>query len=165
MNPSTPPAPAGQNPWPIAIVCYFIIFIAFIAWFITFAMRQKMDLVRDDYYDQEIRFQQQIDRAQRTQSVSTQVTIAGDAANHFISIGLPREQAAQSPAGTILLYRPSDASLDQQFALKLDADGVQRLDVHALLPGLWKVRVQWTIGGQDYSFDKNIVLKRPAGST
>ena len=71
MNPSTPPAPAGRNPWPIAIVSYFIIFIAFIAWFITFAMRQKMDLVRDDYYDQEIRFQQQIDRVQRTQSIST----------------------------------------------------------------------------------------------
>jgi hypothetical protein len=165
MNPSTAPAPAGRNPWPIAIVCFFIVFIAFIAWFITFAMRQKMDLVRDDYYDQEIRFQQQIDRVQRTQSVSKQVSIASDAANHFISIGLPHEQAAQNPAGTILLYRPSDASLDQQFALKLDASGVQRLDVHTLLPGLWKVRVQWTSGGQDYSFDKNIVLEQPAGST
>jgi nitrogen fixation protein FixH len=120
--------------------------------------------VREDYYDQEIRFQQQIDRVQRTQAISTQITLASDPATHFISIGLPPEQAAQNPAGTILLYRPSDASLDRQFALKLGADGVQRLDVHTLLPGLWKVRVQWTIHGQDYSFDKSIVLKRPSGS-
>jgi len=165
MNPSTAPAPAGRNPWPIAIVCFFIVFIAFIAWFITFAMRQKMDLVRDDYYDQEIRFQQQIDRVQRTQAVSTQISIASDPASHFISIGLPVEQAAQNPAGTILLYRPSDASLDQQFVLQVGADGVQRLDAHSLQPGLWKVRVQWTIQGRDYAFDKNIVLTRPAGSS
>jgi hypothetical protein len=127
-------------------------------------MRQKMDLVRDDYYDQEIRFQQQIDRVQRTQSISTQINIASDPANQSISIGLPLEQAARSPSGTVLLYRPSDASLDRQFALQIGADGVQRLDVHAFSPGLWKVRVQWTINGQDYSFDKNIVLKRPAGA-
>ncbi len=45
---------------------FFILFGGYIAGFIVFASRQKMDLVRNDYYDQEIRYQQQIDRVQRT---------------------------------------------------------------------------------------------------
>jgi nitrogen fixation protein FixH len=165
MNSPTALSPVGRNPWPIGIISFFVVFIAFIAWFITFATRQKMDLVRDDYYDQEIRFQQQIDRVQRTQAVSTQVAITSDAVGDFITIGLPKELSLSKVSGTVLLYRPSDASLDQQCALQLGSDGFQRVDARALPRGLWKVRVQWTLDGKDYFYDKNIVLKRPPASS
>jgi hypothetical protein len=153
------PEPAGRNPWPIAIVAYFIVFISFIVGFIVFATRQKMDLVREDYYDQEIRFQKQIDRVTRTQSISTQIVIRYDARQGAVTVELPKEQAGQHPTGTVVFYRPSNASLDETHELTLDANGGQRLDTRKLKAGLWTVRVEWSLAGQDYFYDKQIVVK------
>ena len=32
------------------------------------------------------------------------------------------------------------------------------LDTKPLRPGLWKVRVQWTVGGEDYYLDQIVVI-------
>jgi hypothetical protein len=151
--------PGGtRNPWPIAIVAYFIVFISFTVSLIVFATRQKMDLVRADYYDQEIKFQQQMDRVHRAASLSAPMVIRYDAADASVTVELPREQAARHPVGTVVFYRPSDARLDEKRALSLDDNGVQRLDTRKLRPGLWTVRVEWSLDGQDYFYDKKIVV-------
>jgi hypothetical protein len=43
----------------------------------------------------------------------------------------------------------------------LDAHGVERFDTKALAPGLWKIRVHWNTGGQDYSFDRPVIVANP----
>ena len=146
------------NPWPVAIISFFVMAIAFIVSFIVFASGQRADLVRQDYYEEEIRFQHQIDRVSRTESISAQVGIAYDSAGRFIAVTLPALQADQQPTGRILLYRPSDARLDQSIRLALDPTGVQRLDAKRLRSGLWKIRVQWNVSGQEFFFDKSIVV-------
>ena len=35
---------------------------------------------------------------------------------------------------------------------------MQSLDASALKPGLWKIRVSWTVGQQDYFIDQKIVI-------
>jgi nitrogen fixation protein FixH len=59
------------------------------------------------------------------------------------------------------LYRPSAAGLDRQLALELDAAGVQALDASGLEPGLWRVKVTWSVGGQQYYFDQKVVISPP----
>ena len=65
--------------------------------------------------------------------------------------------------GRIELYRPSAAGMDRAVKLEPDANGVQRLDATGLAPGLWKVRVSWTLENQDYFLDQKVVVgsKRP----
>lgn len=60
--------------------------------------------------------------------------------------------------GGVQLYRPSAAGMDQRFKLTLNSQGMQSLDVSALRSGLWKVRVSWTVDGQEYFLEKNVVL-------
>ena len=55
------PKPAF-NPWPYALIAFFTVLITVIASFVTWSLRQDMELVGADYYDQEMRFQQRIDR-------------------------------------------------------------------------------------------------------
>ena len=154
MNATAP----SRNPWPIAIVAYFIVFIAFIVTFTVFAARQHVDLVSADYYEQEIHFQKQIDRLSRTQPIQAQVAITYDAARQQISIALPPGQDHRRTSGQVRFYRPSDAAIDRTLPLDLNPDGAQLVNVKPLLSGLWKVRVQWTIEGQDYYFDQPIVV-------
>jgi hypothetical protein len=153
MNTETKPS---RNPWPIAIIAYFIVFIAFTAVIITYISSQKMDLVRGDYYDDEIRYQEQLDRMNRTQPFNAQVAIAYNSAQQSITISLPPNHSQSS--GRIRLYRPSDETLDQDIKLAVGPDGVQRLNAKKLQAGLWKIRVYWTVDGQDYFFTKAVVV-------
>lgn len=149
---------AKLNPWPYAIAGYFIVFIAFIAAFIAWGVRQNMDLVDKDYYADEILFQKRIDTVARTTALNTRIDIEYDVARHCIMVQVPEAHAHSSACGRIQLYRPSDARQDREISLKPDARGVQSLDASALPPGLWKVRLQWRTGGEDYYFAKQIVI-------
>ena len=145
-----------RNAWPIGIIAYLGGGFIFIIAYTVFSMNQKMDHVREDYYDQELRFQQQIDRVSRTQAVKAEVVVSFDKARDSIALTLPQKALA----GHVSLYRPSDASLDREVEIQTDDRGAQRIDAAALMPGLWKVRVQWMADGQEYFFDKAVVVTR-----
>lgn len=147
-----------RNPWPYAITAWFAACIIGVVAWVSFSMRQRTDLVGADYYEQEINYQQQIERLKRTQPLSAQMTIDYDATKDAITITLPTAHAGRSAAGSIHLYRPSDAKLDHRFPLATDANGSQLLDARKLRPGLWKVRVQWTADGQEYFVDQSVVV-------
>ncbi|HYU45851.1 MAG TPA: FixH family protein [Terriglobales bacterium] len=148
----------SPNPWPIAIIAFFVIAITGIVAFVVFATRNKMELVRHDYYDEEIRYQQQLDRLSRTRPLNAQVTVAYNPARHQIRIKLPSEHAQRPTSGRIHFYRPSDASLDRDFELAVNADGVQDVDTKKLRAGLWKVRVYWKVNNEEYFFDQSVVV-------
>lgn len=146
-----------RNPWPIAIVAFFALFISGIVIFVVFASRHPMELVRADYYAEEIEYQKQLDRLNRTQAVGTQVAIRYDAARASVSIALPAAPAGPL-SGWVHFYRPSDATLDQTVPLIVNAEGAQQISAARLRPGFWKVRVQWTMNEKEYFFDQPIVI-------
>ena len=139
---------------PIGLVAFFALFIAFIIGFIVFATRQKMDLVANDYYDQEIKFQQHVDRLNHTLPIKAEIKIDYDSTNHAVTVVAPADQ--RNVTGCVQLYRPSDAKQDRHYSL--NSDGAQRIDTAELTKGLWKVRVQWTNDAREYFFEKPIVI-------
>jgi hypothetical protein len=151
------PSMKSRNPWPIAIIVFFVVFFSGLVSFIVFAAHQHVDLVRSDYYEEEIRFQQQLDRVERTRQIAEPVAVTYDTAGRGITIKLPAAHA-QPKTGLIHLYRPSDARLDYAVPLAPDSDGSQRLDASKLRSGLWKVRVQWSVEGQEYYFDQKVIV-------
>jgi hypothetical protein len=42
--------------------------------------------------------------------------------------------------------------------LELDAEGVQQIPTGDLLPGLWRLKVDWTADGQGYFTEVQLVL-------
>ncbi|MBI3414150.1 MAG: FixH family protein [Verrucomicrobia bacterium] len=156
MNSAT--AKPSRNLWPHAIIAWFVIFAAALAAWITFAVRQRTDLVRGDYYEEEVHYQGQLDRLNRTAAIRSQVAINYDATNREVTLLLPAAHRAPRPAGLIHFYRPSNASLDFQVPLAVDAAGRQRIGTETLRGGFWKVRVQWRAAEHDYFFEQVIVV-------
>ena len=148
----------SRNLWPLCIIVTFVLFFAGTVGLIVMACSQKVDLVSADYYEQELKFQGRIDRLERTRHAATQATVAYDANQQCITISLPADQAGHEVSGHIELYRPSAAGLDREVKLTPDAKGVQRLDATGMVPGLWKVRVSWTVEQQDYFLDQKVVV-------
>ena len=147
-----------RNLWPYAIIAWFVIFASALAAWTTFAVRQKTDLVRADYYEEEVRFQSQLDRLNRTSAIRGEVAIGHDATKREVTLQLPASHLSPRPTGHIQFYRPSNAALDLKVPLAVDAAGRQRIGTGALRGGLWKMRVQWSGAGQEYFFEQVIVV-------
>jgi YD repeat-containing protein len=147
----------ARSLWPVSIIGFFVVAVAFLATFIAWASRQREDLVADNYYDDEVRYQQRLDGLNRTLPLQSQIAVSYDAAGQSIRINLP---AAQAPvaAGRVHLYRPSDERLDRELPLALTVGGEQRLDARSLQNGLWKVRVEWTANDRNYYYDQSVIV-------
>lgn len=145
------------NPWPIAITAWFSLCLIGTATFVIYASSQRVDLVRPDYYEEEVRYQQQINRLNRAQQAGG-VGIRYDAGQNRITLVLPPEHAKRAASGRIHLFRPSDSRLDRDLALAIDSGGRQNISAGGLPSGLWKVRVEWKAGGEDYLANGSVVV-------
>lgn len=148
----------SRNLWPVGVIGFFIVFIAATVGLIAMAVSHKEELVNRNYYEQEIRFQSQIERLARTRQLGTQAAVTYDVAASRISVLLPADHVRRAAIGRIELYRASSAALDRQLKLAPDANGLQVLDATKLSPGPWKVRVSWTVANEDYLIDQKVVV-------
>ena len=146
-----------RNLWPYAIICYFVLFITGMVTWVAFAMQHDDQLVRPDYYEQELKYQNQIDRMARTGALASDARLTYDHVSQNIRIELPPSHGP-SFEGTVHLYRPSDARLDQKLPLAIDPGGLQQIDVSKLQVGLWKVYVSWRTLDNDYHLEQSVVL-------
>ncbi len=144
------------NLWPYGILLTFVLFFGGIAAVIGIAVTHRETLVSDNYYDQEIDYQKQIDGTARAQQSGA--TIAYNAATAQVVIGIPGSQRAQHCTGRIELYRPSSPLLDREIPLESNPAAAQTIDASGLAAGLWKVSATWQAGGQDYHLDQRIVI-------
>ncbi len=147
------------NPWPVCIIAWFTLAIIGCTIFIVYCNRHPADLISEDYFEQEVRYQGHIESVAHARQSPHPATVVYDADRQLIRIVLPPEARQGKAAGDIQLYRPSAAYLDQQFKLEPDAAGVQTLDAARLLPGLWKVRASWKVGDQGYFIDQSVVIR------
>lgn len=151
-----------RNLWPAGIILAFALFIAGTAGLIIMACSHKEDLVSSDYYEKELKYQGQLERLNRTRQLPTPGSVSYEAAGKSIRISLPASHALAA-RGLVQLYRPSGAGMDRQFELDVDSSGAQSIDASALHPGLWKVRVSWTVGELEYYIDQKLVVPTKEG--
>jgi nitrogen fixation protein FixH len=145
--------------WPYGIIAAVVLFAIGLTAMIVMAVRSNSDLVSADYYEQELRFQKQLDSSRRTQQLDQRAVVTYDVALKQINITVPAEHAQQNPVGSVTLYRPSSAAMDRSLKLELNVDGSQHIDATSLAPGSWKVRLLWTVGTKEFYMDQPIIIK------
>jgi nitrogen fixation protein FixH len=148
----------SRNLWPLGIILTFVIFTSGTICLIILACSHRVDLVSADYYEQEIRFQSRIDQAHRASRLNDPLTIAYDATSQCINLSWPKNPNAPLATGQVQLYRPSASGLDRHFALQLDREGNQSVSAKSLQPGLWKVRVSWSVGNEEFFADQSVCI-------
>lgn len=142
--------------WGYKIAIVYIAFVAMILSFVFRAAMQDFSLVRTDYYAAEQSYVAQRAAQIRAEALPEALDInlrdQGQALQvHFPGPNLPS-------AGKIHLYRPSDSDLDQQFALALDGQGNQVIDLSQMTGGRWQVLISWQTEGQTYFSTQDLVI-------
>ena len=141
--------------WATKITLSFIAFITVIITLVVISMRQDISLVAKDYYVQEIAYQDQIDRIRNNENLGEFKTeVIFDRAKNRIMLNAP---GADQVSGTIHFFRPSDASLDKKFTIKIE-NGQQVFLASDFKKGLWRVKVNWQQGEKEFYTEKVLIL-------
>jgi len=145
--------------WPIGIAAFLTLFVLSLVGVAIFASFQPHDLVVRDYYDAGLEFQKQVDSEARAEAEGTPFEVIQLAQPHALRLQFADRFLATPLAGTATLYRPSNAGFDRTVTLALDSDGQQQLDLEGLPTGLWRVKVRWEQGGEDYYHETSVVVE------
>ncbi|MFA4923125.1 MAG: FixH family protein [Ignavibacteriaceae bacterium] len=142
--------------WGKGIAVFIAFFLLMNVVVIIFAFGQKVDLVTPNYYEKELKYQDEIDAQQKTLQLSENVTVAYQP--QILSLQLPKKFYGKEISGNIFLYRPSDSSKDVKVVLQLDSTGKQVISAKQLVKGLWKVQIKWSFQNVSYSDEKSIFI-------
>lgn len=139
--------------WGYRIVIAFALFITLMVTLVTISMRQNIDLVAEDYYREEIEYQDQIDRLSRTNALEMEPAVIIDRINKKILLNLQQKEFKSARA---VFFRPSDATKDR--VISLFEEGATSVSYSGWESGLWKVKLHWTQAGEEFYIEKKITL-------
>ena len=140
--------------WGKWIIVSFVLFAAFIGILVIICVRQDSSLVSKNYYQEELAYQQQIDRMNNTDRLEEKPTIA--IAGQSLEIQF--NQFNNLEGGEVKLFRPSDLRFDKQFALHASAEKAQRFDISSFPKGMYRVKMRWSMKGKEYYIENVIIL-------
>lgn len=139
--------------WGKAIVLTFVLFAGFIGGMVYWMHRERVDLVRDDYYQTEMVYQKQIDRMTNARHEKP-MGMVYRAKTQQLAVTLP----ATLVKGDIHFYRPADRQLDFTVRIPTVHTGQQVVSTAKLARGYWRVQFTWSDGQHGYYTEEDIFL-------
>ncbi len=142
--------------WGTAVVIAFGLFMAFILYFVFLVQsdtKYDNELVVEDYYIQEGKTQENIEKETNVLNLTEKVKISKE--NNTLKIQFPVDFISDSVQGTVKLYRPSDKKFDFTLPIKL-TNNEMVVPQDKLLPGNWEVILDWKHQGKDYLINQSV---------
>lgn len=136
--------------WGKSIILVFVLFAGFIGTMVVLMTRERVDLVRDDYYQTEVAYQQQIDRLGRTAKLAQAPALYPNDAQQQLDLHLP----AGWEKGKLTFYRPNDRRLDRTVSLQ---PGQTQVSTATLAKGHWRIELNWSVGSQEFYCEQPFV--------
>ncbi|WP_186756837.1 FixH family protein [Echinicola salinicaeni] len=139
--------------WGNSIVLVFVVFAAIVFTMVGICIKQDdIHLVTEQYYEAEIKYQEQIEK------VSNAALLSEKAMNFDPSEKSLNIHLEDGMKGTVWLFRPSDARLDQKIDFEIDQTENKKISLSKLEQGYWKAKVAWSNAGKEYFEELKITL-------
>ena len=143
--------------WGAGIVIAFIAFISFILYFVitmTTGKEYNHDLVSDQYYQQELEYQDNIDARVNAKKLKENITI--EKIKEGLKINFPSEFIPKKIKGKVSFYRPSNKQLDFEIPISI-SNTYLLVPEKRLLDGRWDITVYWNYKDTPYLFKKSLL--------
>lgn len=140
--------------WGKGITIFMLAFIGFIGTMVYVAFTKNADLVRDDYYENELAFDQlKTDKSNYTH-MGTEIHFEKN--ENGVTFLFPPAMTGATD-GTISFYRPDQKKHDREFELAINENGMQLLPYSNFKEGYYDITIQWKDQAQmGYIFESNI---------
>lgn len=140
--------------WGHWITAAIIAFMSFIIYIVVQTFQLNADLVQDDFYEQEIRFNDKKKMIHNYKNLGQ--TIAVTATESGVEIVFP--ETLKNASGLIQFYRPDDKKLDREFDIELMADRTQILEYKNFREGKYEVNIEFTANTTPYLHQSSILF-------
>ena len=141
--------------WGHGISIFFACFVGFILFLVVKSHQQNVDLVTENYYEQELQYQQQINKIRNTQQLEETVKVTADKGG--IQLSFP--EFSTPVLGQVQVFRPSDARFDLLEELKPDSQNQHHIATSALPPGFYRIKINWQAAGQEFYTEETLHLR------
>ena len=142
--------------WGTGIVLAFIGFISFIMYFIVTMNVDNAydhDLVSEDYYADELQYQNDIDKLENSKTLETDLSY--EKTTEGLLIKFPETIDYKNIKGKLFLYRPSNKQLDFDTAISL-SNLFLLIPDKRLVDGRWNIKIDWQYNGNSYLFKESL---------
>lgn len=140
--------------WGTGIGIVIAVFILMTLGFVTIAMRQNVDLVAEDYYEQDLDYEMKIEQARNARNTATIPDVRQD------ETGCIRLDFPAAVAGSVFLYRASDKILDMHKSFQTDTSGKGQVCPENFPPGAWKIYLTWQYQGLDCYSEHSLMVHK-----
>lgn len=134
--------------WGNKLVLVFVCFGGLTGYLVYRCMQVPVNLVTNDYYKEELVYQNVIDGKNRARTLGSDVRIYQ--AEQQVVIQLPTEMKPFVTTGDILFYCAASSGKDRKIPLLADSNARQVIPAGTLLPGRYEVKINWSANNQFY---------------
>lgn len=143
--------------WPtgiILVIAAFVIFILSFVFKVMFIPKYDHHLVSEDYYKDELHYQEEIDQMNNGLALTKNVEI--QIQDNGVLIVFPDEFSIEDISGTIFFQRMSNSSIDFERPITLKSYNYL-IDDKDLVEGRWDIKIAWNVNDKKYLFKKKII--------
>ena len=141
--------------WGYKIIIAYGLFVAGILTLVLLSSQQNQDLVSEEYYADELAYQDIIDKSTQTASLSSPIEIVQSSSK--LIIDFPAEFDNKMSKGSWTLYYAANIEKDVKGAFQIN-DGLLNIEIPATASGIYLVKIEWTSEGLAYYYEKQVYL-------
>jgi len=143
--------------WGHGIAIFFSLFVCVMLTALVMSKKQSVDLVTEDYYAEELVYQDRINQTENSRIAGLEVKtkMEGD----FLLVELPEiVKMKRGVLGSITLYRPSGSEMDVLQEFDSSNNGIVQIEKARLHPGTYILQMRLAMDGKDYYIEQNYVF-------
>ncbi len=143
--------------WSTGIVIAIAAFITFIMVMVVTMVSDNAynhDLVTDNYYQKELKYQDNIDATKNLHKLEYPLVI--QKVSDGVEVVFPKDLTPEKIKGKIFLYRPSNKALDSEIEINTNQHSLVISD-EALVSGRWDIVIDFTYNNQKYFYKEQII--------
>lgn len=141
--------------WGHGIFLGITAFIVFILFMVFSATQIDYDLVSEDYYDQEIAYEDHIRAVENTNTLTTEMLL--ETSEGHVILQLPQELRQEGATATVHFFRADNATNDFILAME-NTNTVLSVPFSDLIKGEYTVKVTCTMQDKQYYFERAVVI-------
>ncbi|MDH5379420.1 MAG: FixH family protein [Cyclobacteriaceae bacterium] len=142
--------------WGKWIFVSFILFGILIFSLVAISMNQEIDLVSQDYYEQEINYQDKINKMRNVENLEKKPKI--EVVDKILSIEFDQNTENQFENGKVMLFSPLSQKEDKIFLIEKDNFPAYSMNLTEFRSGSWIVKLEWKEGTMEYYIESEIEL-------
>lgn len=134
--------------WGHKLTLGFLAFAGMIVYMVVQSMNTRYELVSNEYYKDELQYQQVIDGTSRANQLSSRASITQQ--NDELVIQLPAEMQQKTITGSLWFYNATDSKKDKKITLQVNDNATQRIDSKLFIAGTYTAKLSWESNGETY---------------